>query len=175
MFSRVHFRVGEKQALGNKIERAGLAHGNLYGVQADFLAEASDGQRLEGDFRSANLGDVSPRTGTGSRKYSDAFGGAGWLRLEGGACDTLNSNYYYFATTAALGAPSRLQALDFLDVKHLEWAGSRCRAPAAPAAARRTGRAPGAPATPRPPASAGPAPARRRSSRSASRRARNAR
>ncbi len=121
---QLYLYVGEKRGAGNDVEKAGLADGQLYGVKADFLAEASDGQRQEGGFGVADLGDVSPRSGAELQEYSAAFGVTGWLRPEDGAWDTADRNRYYFATTNAFDAPSRLWALDFFDVKHPEWGGT---------------------------------------------------
>lgn len=121
---QLYVYVGEKQATGNDIERAGLTNGVLYGVKADFLKEATDGQKLSGSFTLAALGDVRSWSGAQLQSASDSAGVTGWLRPEDGAWDTQNANRYYFVTTDAIDAPSRLWALDFNDSRHPELGGT---------------------------------------------------
>ena len=121
---QLYVYVGDKQSTGTEIERAGLTNGQLYGIRADFQHEASAGQSLNGTFHLAALGDVSGTDGAGLQKTSEKAAATGWLRPEDGAWDTLNPNRYYFVTTNAIDAPSRLWALDFFDVKHPEYGGT---------------------------------------------------
>lgn len=120
---QLYVYAGTKQAEGSDIERAGLTNGQLYGVKADFLNEASSGQSLSGSFQLAPLGDVTDENGAQLQAQSDAGGVTGWLRPEDGAWDTVNPNRYYFATTNSITGPSRLWALDFYDAKHPEYGG----------------------------------------------------
>ncbi len=121
---QVYLYVGDKQATGNDIEKAGLTNGLLYGIKADFAFETSVGQSLEGRFIVADSGDVSGSTGQQLQDYSNAVATTAWLRPEDGAWDTINPNRFYFATTNAFDQPSRLWALDFFDVKNPEWGGT---------------------------------------------------
>ena len=113
--------MGEKKATGNAIEQAGLTNGSLFGIHVDDLAGAanneSNGTDLGGDFKSAfsmvNLGDESGKTGAELDAASEAAGVTSFLRPEDGAWDTQNADRFYFVTTNAFGAPSRLWALDF--------------------------------------------------------------
>ena len=121
---QLYVYVGDKQATGNDVERAGLTNGVLYGIKSDFLKEVSDGQALSGTFSLAPLGDVTDRSGAQLQSDSDAAGVTGWLRPEDGAWDTQDPNRYYFVTTNAFDAPSRLWALDFKDSRHPELGGT---------------------------------------------------
>ncbi|MFZ4411337.1 MAG: hypothetical protein ACOYOH_28620 [Paracraurococcus sp.] len=121
---QVYVYQGFKQATGNEIEKAGLAYGELFGIKADFLNEVSNGQLDLGHFSLAPFGNVSGLTGAELQTASDAQGVTSWLRPEDGAWDTLNPNRFYFATTNAIDAPSRLWALDFYDVNHPDWGGT---------------------------------------------------
>ncbi|MBK1659642.1 choice-of-anchor I family protein [Paracraurococcus ruber] len=114
---QVYVYIGDKQATGTTIERAGLTNGQLYGIRADFAAEASSGQSLTGSFSLAALGDVANTSGAALQTASVTAGVTGWLRPEDGAWDTLNPNRFYFVTTNAFNAPSRLWALDFADAR----------------------------------------------------------
>ncbi|MDO9709300.1 DUF839 domain-containing protein [Paracraurococcus lichenis] len=121
---QVYVYVGEKQASGSTIEKAGLADGQLYGIRAEFAVERAEGTPLSGDFTLAPLGDVRDLDGAALQSASDAAGVTQWLRPEDGAWDTVNHNRYYFVTTDAFDAPSRLWALDFKDASRPELGGS---------------------------------------------------
>ena len=112
---QVYVYVGEKQSAGNVVERAGLTGGELWGVRASF---ANDGPSApeQSAFLLENLGDVSGKTGAELETASDAAGITGFGRPEDGSWDTLDPNRFYFATTGAADAPTRLWALDFIDV-----------------------------------------------------------
>ena len=120
---QVYFYMGQKQATGNAIEQAGLTGGSLFGIHVDDLAATanneSNGSTLGGDFQSAfsmvDLGDVSGKTGAEIDAASEAAGVTSFLRPEDGAWDTQNTDRFYFVTTNAFNAPSRLWALDFND------------------------------------------------------------
>ncbi|MGE0226598.1 MAG: glycerophosphodiester phosphodiesterase family protein [Acetobacteraceae bacterium] len=121
---QLYMYVGEKRESGSEIERAGLTDGVLYGIKADFATESSAGQSLSGSFSLAPFGDASGLTGAELQTQSEKEGVTAWLRPEDGAWDTINPNRYYFVTTNAFDAPSRLWALDFRDAKHPELGGT---------------------------------------------------
>jgi hypothetical protein len=120
---QVYFYFGDKQAAGNAIEKAGLTGGSLYGLKvADLNAFAnneSNATDLGGDFQSAfslvNLGDVSDTSGATLDADSEAAGVTSFLRPEDGAWDTQNPDSFYFVTTNAFNAPSRLWVAEFND------------------------------------------------------------
>ena len=121
---QVYVYVGEKQATGSAIDKAGLTDGQLYGIKASFAEEAASDTPLSGDFTLAPLGDVNDLDGAQLQAASDQAGVTGWLRPEDGAWDTVNHNRYDFHTTASIDAPSRLWALDFKDASRPELGGT---------------------------------------------------
>lgn len=125
---QVYFYFGDKQATGNAIEKAGLAGGSLFGIHVDELDNAtannneSTGTNLGGDYKSTfslvDLGDVSAKTGATIDAESEAAKVTSFLRPEDGAWDTQDPNRFYFVTTDAFNAPSRLWAVDFNDASN---------------------------------------------------------
>jgi hypothetical protein len=120
----VYFYAGDKTATGNAIEQAGLTGGSFYGIHVTDLeglanSESSAASLLGADEESAftmvNLGDVSGMTGA---QIDSIQGVTSFLRPEDGAWDTLNPNRFYFVTTNAINAPSRLWAVDFTDASN---------------------------------------------------------
>jgi len=111
---QVYFYIGDKQNTGSALDRAGLTNGSLFGIKADFANETSAGP-TSGTFTLASLGNVSNMTGAQLEAASNAAGVTQFLRPEDGAWDTVNPNRFYFQTTNAFNAPSRLWALDFVD------------------------------------------------------------
>ena len=125
---QVYFYVGEKKATGSAIDMAGLTGGNLFGIHVKDLEgltnnnEPNTASPLGADEQSAftmvNLGNVSNQTGAQIDAASEAAGVTSFLRPEDGAWDTLNPNRFYFVTTDAFNAPSRLWAADFNDASN---------------------------------------------------------
>jgi len=120
---QVYVYVGEKRSDGNAVERAGLTGGDLWGVRAsfDFDTNASPGQSA---FLLENLGDVSGKTGAQLQTASTAAGITEFGRPEDGAWDTQDPNRFFFATTGTADAPTRLWALDFIDVARPDLGGT---------------------------------------------------
>ncbi len=105
--NKVYFYVGEKQARGNPVERAGLNNGRMYEL------------RIEG-----YTGD-DPETGFKAGSFSlAAEGGTSLARPEDGAWDTVNPNRFYFATTANFKGNSRLWEVTFHDIRQPERGGT---------------------------------------------------
>jgi Ca2+-binding RTX toxin-like protein len=140
---QLYVYVGDKQATGNTIEKAGLTNGKLYGIKADGIgAGATNESNLHIDGNPATNAPtsgtftmfemVNARTITGAtlQTNSAANGVTEWWRPEDGAWDVINPNRFYFATTASSGLtggrtnPARLWALDFTDVKNPELGGT---------------------------------------------------
>ena len=121
---QLYVYVGDKQAAGSDIDKAGLTNGEVFGIKASFAAEAASGTPLSGDFTLAPLGDVKGMNGAELQTASEQAGTTGWLRPEDGAWDTIDHNRYYFTTTDGINAPSRLWALDFKDASRPELGGS---------------------------------------------------
>jgi len=125
--------VGEKQATGNDIERAGLTNGNLYGVQVvradgtivveesdEFgFGDASTGYVGEARFQLVDLGDVTDMTGIELQTMSIDMDITRWQRIEDGAWDprASRSNDFYWVTTASSSRNSRLFLNRFDDIE----------------------------------------------------------
>ena len=112
---QVYVYVGEKRSEGNAVERAGLTGGDLWGVRASFEADTNASPE-QSTFLLENLGDVSGKTGAQLQAASTEAGVTEFGRPEDGAWDTQDPNRFYFATTGTADAPTRLWALDFVDV-----------------------------------------------------------
>ncbi|MBO4221331.1 calcium-binding protein [Bradyrhizobium neotropicale] len=125
---QVYFYAGDKKATGNAVEKAGLTGGHFFGIHVSELEgvlnnnEPNTASPLGTDEKSTfsmiDLGDVSGMTGAQIDAASEAAGVTSFLRPEDGAWDTLNPNRFYFVTTDAFNAPSRLWALDFNDASN---------------------------------------------------------
>jgi len=103
--------VGDKQATGNVVERAGLTRkttaDNLYVVRVPSLATFDgSGDPIEnrtapvsGTFTLENEADVSATTFAGLESASDNLDAAQFLRPEDGHWDPINPNRFWFVTT----------------------------------------------------------------------------
>lgn len=122
---QVYVYVGDKQATGTTVEKAGLTDGVLYGIKAVGIGNTLTGNAenqltaaatpMSGTFTSVALGNVATMTGAQLETASDAAGVTEWWRPEDSAWDTVDPNRLYFVTTSSFTTPSRLWALDFLD------------------------------------------------------------
>lgn len=120
----VYVYVGDRSGQGNAAERAGLVGGDLYGIAASFGddAAATPGQGTFQLVAQGNNGDVGDTTGTELQAQSGPLTQFG--RPEDGAWDPTNPNRFYFLTTGTSTVPTRLWALDFVDVERPELGGS---------------------------------------------------
>jgi hypothetical protein len=113
---QLYVYAGDKTATGSAVEMAGLTNGALYGVRVV-------GQPLEsvatgipnGPFELASFGNVENMTGAALQAASVTAQVTGFQRPEDGSWDPNDSNDFYFVTTAAFAAPSRLWRLSFVD------------------------------------------------------------
>jgi hypothetical protein len=146
---QVYVYIGEKQATGNEIEKAGLHGGSLYGIQLfaqhrgqvvaipleDVASAPERGNRIPNGARFSlhNFGDVRSKNGIQIQDESAAKFVTEFLRPEDGAWDTRNPNVFYFVTTDRFDskkdgsgsqvARSRLHRLTFDDVRNPERGG----------------------------------------------------
>ncbi len=125
----VYVYIGNKQATGNTIEKAGLTNGKLFGIQANF-GDDTAATPANGSFALVEQGiggDVSKMTGA----ELNAAGGilTQFGRPEDSCWDPTNPNRLYVATTGtpasatSLGIPTRIFTIDFTDVEHPELGG----------------------------------------------------
>ena len=121
----VYLYLGQKQATGTAVEKAGLTNGKLFGIAADFGDDPGPGP-LSSKFALVAQGadgDVTHTTGTELQAQSDPLTQFG--RPEDGAWDPSNPNRFYFVTTGVpTTQPTRLWAMDFVDVEHPELGGT---------------------------------------------------
>ncbi|MBK8460100.1 MAG: alkaline phosphatase PhoX [Micropruina sp.] len=123
---QVYVYVGEKQASGSPIERAGLTNGTLYGVAVDGSAlELRAAPFAAGTgFGLQSFGDVSAWTGAELQAASVSAGVTEWLRPEDGQWDPTAPEDFYFATTDNFDGASRLWRLRFADLAQPELGGT---------------------------------------------------
>ena len=114
---QVYVYAGDKTGSANPVEAAGLAHGQLFGIQvAGVPAETGNTSIADGTrFALYPFGNVSGTTGAAIESLSAANGVTAFQRPEDGAWDPSNPNDFYFVTTASFTGRSRLWRLRFDD------------------------------------------------------------
>lgn len=123
----VYIYVGEKQATGTEIEKAGLTGGSFYGIKVDGIINETNGSPVNGTFVLQEVGDdgdVSNLTGAEIEADSTAQGVTSFLRPEDGAWDPDNPNTFYFVTTNSFDGNTRLYKLTFADITQPELGGT---------------------------------------------------
>ena len=121
---QIYVYVGDKQASGNDIDKAGLTNGKFYGIKVTGLVDETTATTLPPAGLAFTLDEIGPSgnvaamTGVQIQAESEAENVTEFLRPEDGAWDPTNPNRFYFATTDAITSPSRLWALDYTDVKN---------------------------------------------------------
>jgi hypothetical protein len=125
---QVYVYIGTKLAAGTPVQLAGLTNGVLYGVSVTGVGSGTE-DSLAGipsgtAFTMAPLGNVETLTAAQIETNSDAAGVTHFLRPEDGAWDPLQAADFYFVTTNAFAAPSRLWRLRFSDVNNLPAGGT---------------------------------------------------
>ncbi len=98
---QIYVFVGTKQAEGNEVQKAGLAHGKLYGVKVDGIpAEVREPGIPTGTRFSLHLFDNAVNmSGAELETASDDAAVTRWLRPEDGVWDPNNPSDFYFVTT----------------------------------------------------------------------------
>ncbi len=127
----VYIYVGDKQASGNDITRAGLDGGLLYGVKIAGVPTELRTAPVGGTFTMEPLGNVQNSTGAALSAASIAAGVTRFLRPEDGAWDPRPGfqNDFYFCTTdrfntATTVGTSRVYRLRFTDITQPELGGT---------------------------------------------------
>jgi len=121
---QVYVYVGTKTTTGNPVERAGLTNGKLYGVKVPGVPTEPAAGIPSSSFELADLGSRVGKTGTQLEADSNTALVTRFNRPEDASWDPTNPNVFYFVTTNAIDAPSRLWRLTFADV-HNPAAGGR--------------------------------------------------
>jgi hypothetical protein len=121
---QVYVYVGTKTNSGLPVERAGLNNGNLFGVAVTGFPTEPAAGIPSGPFTLSPLGNVSAMTGAAIEAASVTANVTRFLRPEDGAWDPANPNDFYFVTTNAITAPSRLWRLRFQNIAQPELGGT---------------------------------------------------
>ncbi len=113
---QVYFYVGTKTNAGSAIDKAGLTNGKLYGLKVVGVpVESSAAGIPAGPVEFVDLGNVQNTTGAALESASNAAQVTTFLRPEDSAWDPNRPNDFYFVTTNAFTAPSRLWRVRFVN------------------------------------------------------------
>lgn len=118
---QVYMYVGDKQAAGTVVDRAGLNNGQLYGVKVAGLLDEVSGSFLPNDkstFTMIQVPNAKTMTGAQIQTSSESLGITEFFRPEDGAWDPSHPNWYYFVTTASVTENSKLWRLEFTDINN---------------------------------------------------------
>ncbi|MEO5767547.1 MAG: hypothetical protein ABIS92_04295 [Polyangia bacterium] len=117
---QVYFYLGTKTATGSPVDKAGLTNGTLYGVKVDGIAVESSAAGIPSGtpFTLVDLGNVENTAGAALEAASTAALVTRFNRPEDGAWDPAHPSDFYFVTTNAFTAPSRLWRLRFIDINN---------------------------------------------------------
>lgn len=123
---QVYFYLGTKTNIGTEIDKAGLSNGKLYGVAVKGMTSETSGSfpAAGTEFTLVDLGVVTDLTGAALNAMSNNLGVTTFLRPEDGAWDPSNPDDFYFVTTNAFAAPSRLWRLHFNEIANPESGGT---------------------------------------------------
>ncbi len=125
--SEVYVWVGNKQALGNVVERAGLVDGALHGLRVGIPGtyDANESTVTSGErFELVGLSDQTYNT-TYQPLQSESIVSSitQFRRVEDGHFDPTNPDVFYFVTTDGFGGSTRLWKLTFDDIESPESGG----------------------------------------------------
>ena len=121
---QVYIYVGDKQATGSDIDKAGLTNGAFYGIKVTGFTDETDVTAANGAFTLETIADASNKTGAQIDADSEAQGVTSFLRPEDSAWDPQNPNVLYFVTTNSFAGNSRLYKATFTDVTQPELGGT---------------------------------------------------
>ncbi len=123
---QVYMYIGTKTNTGTEIDKAGLNNGKLFGVSVAGLANETSASipAANTTFTLVDLGVVRDSSGASINARSNALSITNFLRPEDDSWDPSNPSDFYFNTTNAVTAPSRLWKLHFTDIKNPELGGT---------------------------------------------------
>lgn len=126
---QVYIFVGNKQASGTELQKAGLDSGVLYGLKVAGIAAETNANvgAMNTTFTLDAVGtdgNVKDKTGATIQSESIADGITGFLRPEDAAWDPEHPNVLYFVTTNGFNSPSRLWQATFADIARPELGGT---------------------------------------------------
>ncbi|HWP09563.1 MAG TPA: hypothetical protein VNN72_27670 [Polyangiaceae bacterium] len=121
----VYFYYGTKTNAGLPVDKAGLTNGDLYGLRVVGVKDESTAAPIAtGPFELYKFGNVEAWTGQKLSDESRANNVTGFNRPEDGAWDPNDTNDFYFVTTAAFSAPSRLWRARFTNAARPDLGGT---------------------------------------------------
>ncbi|MCY7339492.1 MAG: PhoX family protein [Sphingomonas bacterium] len=124
---QVYLYIGQKQATGSEIAKAGLTNGDLYGIKVSGVIDEVNGAPANGTFTLQEMGaggDVSNLTGAQLDAESEAEGVTSFLRPEDSAWDPQHPNVLYFVTTNSFTGNSRQYQATFIDITNPQLGGT---------------------------------------------------
>lgn len=124
---QVYIYIGDKQATGPDIARAGLTNGDFYGIKVIGTTDEINASPVGGNFILQEIGpggDVSNMTGVQIDSESELEGVTSFLRPEDSAWDPQHPNVLYFTTTNSFTGNSRLYKATFIDITNPQLGGT---------------------------------------------------
>lgn len=123
---QVYFYIGTKTTSGNEIDKAGLSKGKLYGLKIEGYQAENDSilPRAQSQFKLIDHGQVHKMSGTDLNSLSASLEITAFKRPEDGSWIPGKPNEFYFVTTNAFNAPSRLWKVVFKDINNPELGGT---------------------------------------------------
>ncbi|MFP5506112.1 MAG: alkaline phosphatase PhoX [Gammaproteobacteria bacterium] len=118
---QIYLYVGDKQAYGNAVERAGLQYGKLYGIRVNDgginygngSVPLENAGAIDGRFELVDLSAHALGSGAVLQSQSVANGITEFARPEDGHWDTRNPNVFYWVTTGRSGQSAKLYRFTF--------------------------------------------------------------
>lgn len=126
---QVYIYVGNKTTFGTEIDKAGLTNGNLYSIAVSGMANETSTfvPNANTTFSMINISNtlnLLTATGATLNTVSNNLGVTNFLRPEDGCWDPSKPNDFYFNTTNAFNAPSRVWKLHFNDIDNPQLGGT---------------------------------------------------
>ena len=120
--SEVYVYVGDKQATGNPVERAGLVGGDLFGVRIP--GKPNEATVVSGDpFELVQMSGTAQDDGFVLQSESITQQVTQFRRVEDGQWDPTKKNDFYFVTTDSFGGLTTVWRLRFEDIKNPDLGG----------------------------------------------------
>jgi secreted PhoX family phosphatase len=126
---QVYVYVGNKTAFGTEIDKAGLSNGTLYSIVVSGMANETSTfvPNANTTFSMVNISNalnLLTATGASLNTVSNNLGVTNFLRPEDGCWDPSRPSDFYFNTTNAFNAPSRVWRLRFTDIENPQLGGT---------------------------------------------------
>jgi len=120
---QVYFYVGDKQAAGNAIEKAGLMNGITYGMRIPGVA-LEGAAPINSAFTMVDKSATQRGTGVAFQASSVALGVTEFARPEDAAWNPSNPSQMIWVNTGTSAAPTRIYSARFTDINNPELGGT---------------------------------------------------